>query len=57
MEQQDRDFVYHGATVTAADIDKVLLRWKLDDGNYRVIFGNLRIEDLSAERLEVLEAQ
>ncbi|MHC4518386.1 MAG: hypothetical protein ACYTAS_07350 [Planctomycetota bacterium] len=48
---------YYGDTVTAADADKVLLRWKLDDTQYRVIFGDLRIEDVSSARLAKLEAQ
>jgi len=37
--------------------DLVLLRWKLDDGKYRVIFGNLRLEDVSADRLAKLEVE
>jgi hypothetical protein len=48
---------YYGETVTAADVDKVLLRWKLPGGQYRVIFGDLRIEDVSAIRLAELEAE
>jgi len=47
----------NGATVTAADSDKVLLRWKLNDNLYRVIFGDLRIEDVSPGRLAELEEQ
>jgi outer membrane lipoprotein-sorting protein len=57
MAQQDRDLAYYGATVTAADVDKVLLRWRLQGGNYRVIFGDLRIEDVNVERLTELEGQ
>ena len=56
LEAEGKDPVYRGATVTAADSDKVLLRWKLDDGRYRVIFGDLRIEDVSAGRMAELEA-
>ncbi len=57
LEAQGNEPVYSGATVTATDSDKVLLRWKLDDGRYRVIFGDLRIEDVSAGRLAELEAK
>ena len=57
LEAQGKEPVYSGATVTAADSGKVLLRWKLDDGRYRVIFGDLRIEDVSAGRLAELEAE
>jgi len=49
--------VYNGQTVTTADAGKILLRWKLDDGKYRVIFGDLRIEDVSEGRLAELEAE
>ncbi|MHC4165868.1 MAG: hypothetical protein ACYSWQ_02795 [Planctomycetota bacterium] len=57
LEAEGKEPVYSGATVTAADSDKVLVRWKLDDGRYRVIFGDLRIEDISAGRLVELEAE
>ncbi|MFC1634404.1 hypothetical protein ACFL5Z_06140 [Planctomycetota bacterium] len=57
LEAEGKEPVYSGATVTAAHVDKVLLRWKLDDGRYHVIFGDLRIEDVSAERLAELEAE
>ena len=57
LESEGKEPVYSGATVTAADVDKVLVRWKLDDDRYRVIFGDLRIEDVSPERLAELEAE
>ena len=41
----------------ATDANKVLLRWKLDDGKCRVIFGDLRIEDVNAGRMAELEAE
>lgn len=57
LQTEGKEPVYSGATVTAADVDKVLLRWKLDDGRYRVIFGNLRIEDVDAKRMAELEVE
>jgi len=57
LESEGKEPAYYGATVTAADSDKVLVRWKLDDGQYRVIFGDLRIEDVSPGRLAELEAE
>lgn len=57
LEAEGKEPAYYGPTVTAADSDKVLVRWKLDNGQYRVILGDLRIEDVSAERLEQLEAK
>jgi hypothetical protein len=57
LEAEGKEPMYYGATVTATDVDKVLLRWKLDGGRYRVIFGDLRIEDVEAKRLAELEAK
>ena len=49
------DAAYHGKTVGPNDKDKVLLRWKLDDGNYRVIYGGLNSETVTAQWLKALE--
>jgi len=57
LEAEGKEPVYYGQTVTPADADKVLLRWKLEDGRYRVIFGDLRIEDVSPQRQAELEAR
>ncbi|MFQ5807328.1 MAG: hypothetical protein ACE5I3_12845 [Phycisphaerae bacterium] len=43
-----REPEYFGDSVTRDDADQVLLRWKLDDGRLRVIYGDLRIETLPA---------
>ena len=53
----DFDAAYHGKTVTPRDKDKVVFRWKLDDGRYEVIFGDLRSETVTAERLRKLEGK
>ena len=52
-----RDVAYYGTTVRLNDKDKVLLRWRLDDGRYEVIFGDLRSETVTAERLHALEGK
>lgn len=57
LEDQGKEPKYCGQTVTAADADKVLLRWKLNGTQYRVIFGDLRIEDVGSTQLAELEAQ
>jgi hypothetical protein len=46
---------YYGKTVTPKDADKVLMRWKVSDNEYRVIFGNLHAETVNAEALAELE--
>jgi len=37
--QDKKDPAYYGDTVTIQDAEKVLLRWKVSEGRYRVIFG------------------
>ncbi|MHC4728081.1 MAG: hypothetical protein ACYS17_12730 [Planctomycetota bacterium] len=46
---------YYGKTVTPKDADKVLMRWKASDNEYRVIFGDLHAETVTAEELAELE--
>ena len=55
LDQADKDVAYYGDRVTADDVDKVLMRWKVSDGQYRVIFGDLSAENVSAEELAELE--
>jgi outer membrane lipoprotein-sorting protein len=49
--------VYSGKAVGPNDKGKVLFRWKLDDGRYEVIFGDLRSETVTAEKLHLHERQ
>jgi hypothetical protein len=56
LVEQNREPMYYGRTVTPETPDAVLWRWKLDDGRYRVIFGDLSAKHVSAEELAVLEA-
>jgi len=46
---------YYGDVVTPDDVDQVLMRWKVSDTEYRVIFGNLHAETVSADVLAELE--
>ncbi|MBU0618452.1 MAG: hypothetical protein KKI02_12110, partial [Planctomycetes bacterium] len=39
---------FGGDIVTPEDADEVLLHWRLDDGQIRVIYGDLRVETLPA---------
>ncbi len=53
--QDKKEPVYYGESVGPADGDKVLLRWKTSEGQYRVIFGNLTAADVTSEQLAELE--
>jgi hypothetical protein len=53
---EDKDPAYYGQYVTPVETDQVLMRWKVSDNEYRVIFGNLQVENVTADVLAELEA-
>jgi len=55
--RDNSDAAYHGREVGPKDKDRVLLRWKLDDGQYQVIYGDLRSESVNEESLRTLEGK
>lgn len=57
LQSLSREAVYHGKTVGPDDKDKVLFRWKLDDGQYQVVFGDLKTMTVSGEKLKKLEGE
>ncbi len=50
-----KEAVYYGESVGPDDADMVLLKWKVSDDHYRVIFGDLTAEDLTADQWNELE--
>jgi outer membrane lipoprotein-sorting protein len=52
IQRHNPDAAYYGKTVGPNDKDKVLFRWKLADGQYQVIFGDLRAESVTAKKLQ-----
>ncbi|MGB2865280.1 MAG: hypothetical protein WBC05_18265 [Sedimentisphaerales bacterium] len=48
---------YYGGLVTPDDADAVLMRWKISDNEYRIIFGDLSVGNVTAEELVNLEQQ
>lgn len=57
LQTGGRDVVYRGGEVTPLDFDRVLLRWRLSDGSYRVVYGDLRTATVDAARLAELERE
>ncbi|MBW7992503.1 MAG: hypothetical protein FVQ84_21150 [Planctomycetes bacterium] len=53
--QDKKEPAYYGDIVTVQDVEKVLLRWKISEDRYRVIFGDLSALDVSTEELAELE--
>jgi hypothetical protein len=57
IQRDFADGVYNGNTVTPKDAARVLVRWQLDDGDYRVVFGDLSSATVSPSRLRQLESR
>ena len=55
LTQDAKDPAYYGRIVGPSDVSQVLLRWKVSDSEYRVIFGDLTAETVRPEVLEELE--
>jgi hypothetical protein len=52
-----KEAFFYGQSNDPKDSNAILLQWKLSDGNYRVIFANLREETVSAEELIKLQVR
>jgi hypothetical protein len=56
LVQEKKDPAYHGDRVTPETPDLVLLRWKIAEDEYRVIFGDLGVQTVTAAQLAELES-
>jgi outer membrane lipoprotein-sorting protein len=56
LVQEKKEPAYYGDVVGPKDANQVLMRWKVSDSEYRVIYGDLRVETVTAEKLAELEA-
>jgi hypothetical protein len=55
--QSGKDAVYYGDSIDPQDKDAILIQWKVSEGEYRVVFGDLREETVNAEELIRLQAK
>ena len=53
--REKKDVAYFGDKITVEDSGKVLMRWKISDDRYRVVFGNLTRKSVTPEELAELE--
>jgi len=53
---EKKDPAYYGSKVTTEFPHAVLMRWKIEDNKYRVIFADLTARDVTATELTQLEA-
>ncbi|UCE98565.1 MAG: hypothetical protein JSV82_05095 [Planctomycetota bacterium] len=57
LVQRGEDVAYYGDNIDPQDSNAVLIQWKLSDGNYKVIFADLREQTVSAEELIEFQAR
>jgi hypothetical protein len=50
LANEGREPQYYGATVQPNDSSAVLLRWKVDDQRWRVIYADLRAETVPTSK-------
>lgn len=55
LHAENRDPAYFGPKVVPGDKKRVLLSWKVSDGVYKVVYGNLRVETIPTKRLAALQ--
>jgi len=56
LVQDGNDPAYYGDKVTPEFPHAVLMRWRTEGGNYRVVFGDLTVENVTPDDLAELEA-
>ncbi len=57
LESEKRDMQYYGKSVKVGDGSAVLMSWRLDDGRYQVIWGDLQTAVMSKEELDGKEVK
>ncbi|MHB9068916.1 MAG: hypothetical protein ACYC54_00970 [Sedimentisphaerales bacterium] len=55
LVKQKMEPVYYGNGLTVENGDRILMRWKISDNQYRVIYGNLTAGNISSGQLAELE--
>jgi hypothetical protein len=56
LAHDGKEPVYYGKDVNAGDANSVLMRWKVSQGQYRVILGDLTVKNVNADELAELVA-
>jgi hypothetical protein len=55
LVKEESGVVYYGHDVKPEDAHRILVRWRIDEESYRVVFGNLDVETVDPARLIDLE--
>ena len=51
LVREEKEAVYFGDRVRPGESDRVLLRWRVDDERYRVVYGDLNVETIDGSML------
>ena len=57
LAHRGEDIAFYGDSIDPDDSNAVMVQWRLDNGQYRVIFGDLREETVTADELIKLQAR
>jgi hypothetical protein len=57
LVKQGKEVVFYGYGADLEDSNSVLMQWRLSEGRYRVILGDLREVEVSADELIELQAR
>jgi hypothetical protein len=57
LAKQGKEVVFYAESANINDSNSVLMQWKVSDGRYKVILGDLREIEVSAEELIKLQAR
>lgn len=52
-----KEVYFYGENTDLQDSNSVLIQWKLENGNYRVIFADLKAKTVTPEQLIRLQAK
>ena len=56
LVSQGREAVYYGEGIDRQDSNSIVMHWKVSEGEYRVMFGDMREKKVSTEELVKLQA-
>jgi hypothetical protein len=57
LVHRGKEIVFYGDSIDPEDSNAVLMQWKLSDGKYQVVFGDLHEREVDAEELIKLQAR
>lgn len=57
LVRENKEVVYFGDRVRPGESNRPLMRWKVGEDSYRVIFGDLRVDTVTGEALIELEGR